>query len=472
MNINDYKNIYFVGIKGVGMSMLAQFLKEKGFFVSGSDVADSFPSDKSLINAKINFKSGFSLDDFPEKIDLVIRSSAFSLTDNIELKYFKDKAIPMISYAEALGLLSKDYFTVSVCGSHGKTTVTSCLGYVLRESGLSPNVLNGSYVEQFKGSALIGDSDYLVVESDEYQNKLRYIDPWAMVLNNIDFDHPDYFENREKYFETFNDFARKISEHGFLVFNLDNDLARKVALNSSGRLISYSLRKDSEDNASYKKYRAENVKILEKGQGFDLFCGKDFLGEFEIKFSGRYNIYNSLAVIATALELGAPLGSVKKALESFLGPKRRFDVLGEYKGAVIIDDYAHHPSEIKAVLEASKERYPDKKINVIFHPHTFSRTEALIKDFSESFSLADDLYIIEIYSSAREKKSELSSLDLISRIKEYNKNIAKEQKVEYLKDINFAEEYLKDKIKKDEVFIFMGAGDVFKIPYNWMGISY
>jgi UDP-N-acetylmuramate--alanine ligase len=469
MNIKDYKNIYFVGIKGVGMSMLAQFLKEKGFCVSGSDVADSFPSDKTLINSKIKFKSGFSLDDFPEKIDLVVRSSAFSSDDNIELKRFEDKGVRVISYAEALGLLSKDYFTVSVCGSHGKTTVTSCLGYVLKESGLKPNVLNGSYVEQFQGSALIADSNYLVVESDEYQEKLKYLDPQAIVLNNIDFDHPDYFENKEKYFEVFDNFAKKIPEDGFLVFNSDDDLVVKAALNASGRLVSYGFEKESK---AHKHYYADNLESSEEGQSFRLFSGKDFLGEIKTKFSGRYNVYNALAVVATALELGASLGNIKKALKSFSGPKRRFDVLGQHKGAIIIDDYAHHPGEIKAVLEASKERYPDKKINVVFHPHTFSRTKALMNDFSESFSLADDLYIIEIYSSAREKKTDLSSLDLISRIKDYNESISKEQKVEYLKDINFAEKYLKDKIKKDEVFIFMGAGDVFKIPYNWMAISY
>ena len=203
MNFSDKKNIYMIGIKGVGMSMLAQFLQGHGFNISGSDVAEFFPSDRTLTQAKIKVKSGFSLQDFPKKIDLIIYSSAFNEENNIEMEYFANQDIPKLSYAQALGFLQQDYFGISVCGSHGKTTVTAWLGYVLDQAGLSPNVLSGSYVKQFSGSSLSGTSKYLILESDEYQNKLKYLHPQAIVLNNISFDHPDYFKSPVDYLKFF-----------------------------------------------------------------------------------------------------------------------------------------------------------------------------------------------------------------------------------------------------------------------------
>ncbi|HPT08097.1 MAG TPA: UDP-N-acetylmuramate--L-alanine ligase [bacterium] len=473
MKITDYKNIYMVGIKGVGMAMLAQFLKGTGFVVSGSDVSDRFPTDKTLAQAKIKVKQGFSLKNFPKKIDLVIYSSAFNFNDNVELKYFKDQGITFLTYAEALGLLFNNYYGISVCGSHGKTTVTSWLGYVLKESGLKPNVLTGSYVKQFKGSALIGKSKYFVAESDEYQNKLRFFNPRGVVLNNIDFDHPDYFKDKKQYFKVFAEFIKKIPKSGWLVFNLEDKLATRASKECSGKTIAYYIRDNNKiiENKAKKIYYASDIEITENGQCFSLFLNNKNLGRFKISLPGRHNISNALAVITTALELGLSLEIIKKHLVTFVGATRRFDVLGKYKGAVIIDDYAHHPSEIKASLQAVRQRYADKNIITVFHPHTFSRTEALINDFAKSFVLSDSLYLIEIYSSAREKQGHISSIDLIEKIRQYNTTINKKQVVKYLKDLNMAEKYLPDKIGPNDVVLLLGAGDIFRIAYHWLKIK-
>jgi UDP-N-acetylmuramate--alanine ligase len=473
MGLKAYKNIYMVGIKGVGMAMLAQFLKAKNFSITGSDVSDKFPTDKTLIASKIKVHQGFSLKNISDDFDLVIYSSAFSFEKNIELKYFREKNIPILSYAEALGLLFDDYFGVSVCGSHGKTTVTSWLGYVLKLAGEKPNVLTGSYVKQFKGSALIGKSKYLVVESDEYQNKLRYFNPRAVVLNNIEFDHPDYFSDEKKYFKVFSDFIKKIPQDGFLIVNMEDELAMKAASKSSARVISYYIDRPVNKNVDFcdQVYYIKNLKVNKSGQSFSLFLEDKEVGKFKINLPGRHNILNSLAVILTSLELGLSVEEIGRGLKSFLGAARRFEFLGLHNDAIVMDDYAHHPSEVKASLDAVRQKYPNKNIITIFHPHTFSRTRALLEDFSKSFALSDELYLIEIYPSAREKKDKISSLDLIDKIKKYNLSISKEQKIGYFKNLKEAERKLYHAVGPGDVVLLLGAGDVFRIGYNWLDIK-
>ncbi|MFA5644014.1 MAG: UDP-N-acetylmuramate--L-alanine ligase [Patescibacteria group bacterium] len=472
MKLKDYKNIYMIGIKGVGLAMLAQFLASKGFNVSGSDIKDVFPTDKTLINAKIKFKNGFSLKNFPEKIDLIIYSSAFNEKENIELRYFKNKNIPKISYAQALGYLFSDYFGISVCGSHGKTTVTSWLGYVLQRSGLSPNVLTGSYVEQFKGSALIGKSQYFIAESDEYQNKFQYFNPQAIVLNNIDFDHPDYFKDEKAYYKVFADFIKKIPKSGFVVVNLDNSLAFRASKNSAGKIIGYCLDDMGKNfkGGKYKIYFSKNLKLESSYQAFEVYENNKSLGEFKIKLFGRHNVSNALAVIATSLKLGAKVDDIKKALWSFSGSARRFEVLGKFQGNIIIDDYAHHPTEVRACLEAVKQKYKNKKIITVFHPHTISRTKALANDFAKSFAQSDKVYLLEIYTSAREKAGGFSSLDLMEKIGQYNLKSKIIQELKYFKDMKRVEKELRKIKGNDNIILLLGAGDVFRVGENLLKI--
>lgn len=448
-----------IGIKGVGMTMLAQFLSSQGHSVSGSDIVDTFLTDKVLKKEGIKVVSPFAVGNIPQKIDLVIYSSAFNIDNNVELAVLSQrKDLELKSYAQALGGIFNQYKGIAVCGSHGKTSVSAWLGYVLYKAGKRPNVLVGSRVPQFKGSSLLGKSKLFVAEVDEYQNKLQYFQPQGVVLNNIDFDHPDFFKTKASYQQTFIDFVKKIPSSGFLVINNGNQKAREVKKYCHGQVITYNLAEE-EKTEEVLNYLAYGIK---QGNGYQSFQVND-LGRFKIRLWGQHSIYNALAVIATARELRVPLDDIKKHLAGFRGTERRAQILGEYNGATIIDDYAHHPVEIQTTLKGLKGHYVNRRIITVFHPHTYTRTKALFKDFIKSFADTDELIVLDIYGSAREKQGGVSSGQLVKAIKEYNEDNKIKQKVKHIATLDRVAKDLQKRLKKDDCLVLMGAGDVFRI---------
>ncbi|MBN2884306.1 UDP-N-acetylmuramate--L-alanine ligase, partial [Patescibacteria group bacterium] len=413
MNLLGYKKFYLIGIKGVGMTMLAQFLHEKGKIVSGSDIADTFMTDAVLRSRKIKVFTGFKAEQIPAG-SVIIYSSAYNQQNNVELSYIyqhqkKFAKQIILNYAQAIGALFNSYQGIAVCGSHGKTTTTAWLGFVLRDLGLEPNVVAGARVPQFKGSSMIGNSPYFIAEADEYQNKLQYFQPYGVVLNNIDFDHPDYFKNKTAYFRVFQNFVEKIPPAGFLVANASDQQVQKLLTSTKAHIISYALADKLTGKNNALSLLGHSVRYE---KGWQYFQVNDW-GEFKIRLYGRHNLENALAVLASALALGIEPMAAKKSLAKFTGTARRAELLGEYQHIPIFDDYAHHPTEIKATLQAFKEVYPNKRLVLVFHPHTFSRTKSLFADFVTSFAQADVLALMEIYASAREKQGGVSSLDLI-----------------------------------------------------------
>ncbi len=466
------KKIYFIGIKGVGMTMLAQFLAQEGKQVLGSDIPDQFLTDKVLKQAHIKVKTPFTPENIPLSVDLIVYSSAYTLQNNSELKFIakhpeRFKKIPLLSYAAAFGELFNRYQGLAVCGSHGKTTTSAWLGYVLWRAGQEPNVLVGSRVPQFHGSSLHGSASYLLAEVDEYQNKLQYFKPWGVILNNIDYDHPDFFKTPLSYLQVFRDFIKKVPSSGFLVFNNHDLNIRKIKKHCLGKLISYDLKK----NSNSADYLASDIKMKNSQQSFQLSYHQQDLGEFRINLIGEHNIFNALAVIASAQRLGVPLPLLKKYLAAFQGTERRNQILGTYQGAIVIDDYAHHPTEIQASLGACRLRYADKNLITVFHPHTFTRTRALFADFVKSFSATDELIILDIYSSAREKRGGVSSLKLVRAIQDFNKIQNSPQKVKYIPQLSVALRYLQTRLQDQDLLLLMGAGDVFRIGQKLLGKS-
>ena len=461
----ESRQAYFIGIKGVGMTMLAQFLKAQGWIVSGSDISDRFLTDAVLARLHIPVFSPFRPDNLPARPDLIIHSSAYSPENNVELQAVSKRpedwaGAAVLSYAEALGQQFNRYRGVAVCGSHGKTTTTAWLGYVLSRAGLSPNVLVGSNVPQFKGSGLSGQSRYLVAEVDEYQDKMRFFSPFGVLLNNIDYDHPDFFKSKAAYTSVFRRFIRKIPASGWLVVNLDDRLAAQLAGQCSGRVVGYSLQKKQAD------YYAADWRLAGERVYFTIYYRGRRQGEFCSSLAGLHNIANALAVVAAARQLGVSWTAIRRHLGGFKGTDRRCQILGEYRGATIVDDYAHHPAEIQATLAGLRARWPQDRLIVVFHPHTYSRTQALFNDFVRSFPLADELIILDVYSSARESASAGNidtSAELAQAVAAFNRAENIQQAVRAITTIEQAAAYLRPRLKPGDRLVLMGAGDVFRL---------
>ncbi|MFA4936719.1 MAG: UDP-N-acetylmuramate--L-alanine ligase [Patescibacteria group bacterium] len=452
MNITQAQRIYMIGIKGVGMTALAQILKQQGKIVSGSDTTEKFFTDKVLSKAGIDLKEDFKISNVPDQVDLVIYSSAYNEA-NPEVNAAKERNLPILTYAEALGELTKLNKSIAVAGSHGKTTVAAMLAFILKQAGLSPTAVVGSQVPQWQGNALIGFGELFVFEADEYQNKFNYFFPQAVVLTNIDWDHPDFFKTPESYFDAFVKFLQKIPLDGFVVANYDNDLVRQ-AVTEAGlkpeQISSYGL------TAGF--WQLERMWLDQGSWHFSANGGEEFLGDFWLKLVGSHNVSNALAALACARRLGVDIEVIRKSLAEFSGTSRRFEYKGKLTNQVIIiDDYAHHPREILASLKAARDYYPYKNIRVVFHPHTFSRTKALLTDFGISFKDADEVIVLDIYASARETTGDITSEQLVEEI------IKHHPKVIYQPKISDVVEYLANSLSRSDLVITMGAGDVWKV---------
>ena len=474
-----------IGVKGVGMTMLGQFFASSGAEVSGSDGPEKYLTDAVLKNCGIKVIEHFAESNIPKGADLIIYSTAYSAATNVEVAAALAGKIKTLTYAEALGEVFNQKYGIAVVGSHGKTTTTAWLGYVMEKSGLEPNVMVGAEVPQFDGCSLIGGSDYLVIEADEYQNKLKYYQPKAVMLNNIDYDHPDFFPAEADYKNVFIEFIKKIPSKGFLVANFDDPIIRKIAqVNCKGKVITYAINEaadyvayDIKNNNGRQYFKVklgvedtdddENEMRSYRSAGASLQDDRaDELGDFSITLAGKHNISNALAVIAAGVELNIELFKIRKYLEEFTGTARRMQVLGQFRGAVIIDDYAHHPTEIKAAIEAVRQKYGNKKLIVAFQPHTFTRTKILLDDFAESFAGVDELIIIDIYGSAREKQGGVHSRDLVEKIKINNIETSIKQEVKHISTLKECEKYLREHVERNDVVVLMGAGDIFRVGNN------
>ncbi len=461
MDFSKINKIYMIGIKGVGMTMLAQFLVAKNYKVTGSDINETFMTDIVLKKAGIKVIEEFSPNNIPRDTDLIIYSTSYNENTNTEVKKALNSNKKTINYAQALANIFNNYYGIAVTGSHGKTTTSAWLGFVMNKAGLKPNAMVGANVPQFNGNILVGDPNYLVAELDEYQNKLEHFEPKIVLLNNIDYDHPDFFPTHASYKQVFIDFIKKIPKKGFLVANFDDIIIKSIVnINCKGKIISYGIDNHNVD------YNAYDIKQHNGVQYFKVRTDVSELGSFQTKLIGRHNILNALAVVATCLELDIELLDIRKNLAEFEGTARRMQILGKFNGAVIIDDYAHHPTEIKSTLSGIRELYQNKNLIIVFHPHTFTRTKAFFNDFVKSFKQADVLIILDIYGSAREEQGGVHSSKLVSKLKIRNKKFKINQNVKYISSLKECEKYLRKNIKENDVVVLMGAGDVFRIGEN------
>jgi UDP-N-acetylmuramate--alanine ligase len=452
MDFSKIKKVYVIGIKGSGIVGIAEILKLMKIEVLGSDTHEKFFTDEILQKNEIKYFEEFSAENIPDDVDLVLYSTAYNAENNIEFREAKRRSILMMSYPEILGQLFNQKYGVAVCGTHGKTTTSSILAYILDKIGVSPTAVIGSRVRQWGGNAIVGTGEIFVIEADEYQNKLALYEPKAAILTSADYDHPDFFKTIADYEKVFSDFVAKIPKIGFLVVWGDSVATNKVACSCQGNIIKYGF---MEDNDVVLTKSTENLKK------FSVSFSGNYLGEFETQLVGDHNLLNATAVIATCYKLNLDMEKVRGALKEFQGTSRRFEMIGERNGAILIDDYGHHPEEIKTTLQATRELYPEKNLITVFHPHSYSRTEALLHDFAQSFDAADQVIVLDIYGSARENSGKVSSKDLVDLINKYSHN-----KAEHIPTIPEVIEFLQDKIGKNDVVLAIGAGNVFEVVHK------
>jgi len=442
------RHIHLIGIKGVGMTALAQVLKARGNRVSGSDVRDTFFTDAVLQRAHIPVRA-FSAHNISRGVDLAVYSTAYS-EKHPERRAVKKLGIPSKSYPEMLGELLGEGKGIAVAGSHGKTTTTAMLGYVLAQARLDPTVIVGSNVPQFKGNARIGAPHLTIIEADEYQNKFQFYHPFGIVLTNVDYDHPDYFPNKRAYEVVFKEFVKKIPQDGFLITNADDAPSRRIVHLAKSRTITFGI-------AMPAHVQARKVQTARGGSECEVWCEGKWIGSLHLRLSGAHHIANALAVLAAARQLGVPYAAAIKTLARFSGTERRFQKKGVYRGALMYDDYAHHPTEIAATLHAARAQFPQRRVVCVFHPHTFSRTQALFKGFVKSLAIADAAWVMDIYGSARELHGSVHAQDIVEHLRKRKCNAV------YVGSVATATAYAKTHLQKNDLLITMGAGDVWKV---------
>ncbi|HKS25943.1 MAG TPA: UDP-N-acetylmuramate--L-alanine ligase [Thermoanaerobaculia bacterium] len=443
MNLEHIKNIHFVGIGGIGMSGIAEILRSEGFRVSGCDLKRSAATDL-LAERGIDVALGHD----PEHLagaDLVVVTSAIR-GDNGELDAARARGIRVMKRKELLGEIVNRKRAVGVAGTHGKTTTSALIATVLEEAGLDPTVLVGGMSGNFGGNAKSGRGDVLVVEADEYDRTFHELHPEVAVVTNIEPDHLEYYGSFEAIEDAFNVFAAGVPEGGVIVACVDDPAVARLIGNVRHRVVTYGLGDDA-DNTDI---RAINIHYEHRGSSFEV----PGVGFFKLFVPGEHNVRNALAAIAVARELGVAPHVIATALAKFLGVDRRFQILGDYAGALIVDDYAHHPTEIRATLSAARRGYPERRVVALFQPHLYSRTRDFAREFGESLAQADVAIVAPIYA-AREKPLEGVTARMIADAAEG---------VEFLDRSNdeIVNE-LRRRLQPNDIFITMGAGDVHEV---------
>lgn len=450
------KHLHFIGIKGMGMSGLAIMAKELGYEVTGSDTEEEFPTDEILRQSQIGVFNGFNASNLKDKPRIVL-SAAYGL-ENPEVKEAKRLRLEIKTFSELLGELMEKFEGIGVAGIHGKTTTSALLAFILQEAGFAPSYMIGApYVSGLPTNGHIGRGKYFVVESDEYKkseenNEPKFLDfPLKyVIITSIELDHPDIYQTAEEVYRAFYRLSVKIPRDGAIIACIDWPLVRRLVSRKVDRLcLTYGL-----DSSA--KFRVIDIKEGEQTT-FNIIVDAKKIGPFSTKLAGVYNALNATAAIIAALHLGVTDSVIKRALSKFIGPMRRFQVLGEHNGAVVIDDYAHHPTAVKAVIEAARHRYPKKNIIAVFQPHTYSRTKKFLKEFADSLLGADKVILLNIFASAREKSGYVTIDDLIKVLKPLKPDM------EYRPTIDEVAKLLGGFIGGDDVVLLMGAGDVYKI---------
>lgn len=431
--------VHFVGVGGIGMSGLAELLHNMGATVSGSDLADGANLQR-LKALGIKTAVGHSKSNVTDA-DVVVYSSAVNF-ENPELSEARSRRIPIIPRAEVLAEIMRLKRGIAIGGTHGKTTTTSMIATILIQGNLDPTVVVGGRLDLIKSNSFLGQGDWLVAEADESDGSFLKLSPEIAVITNIDNDHMEFFKTDENLDRAFLDFANRIPFYGVTIACGDDIRIRRVFKNYNKNVYFYGF---DEDN--------DFCLVGEKGR-YKVLKDKKEIGSFSMSLPGRHNALNALASIIASMEAGIAFEDCAEALSSFLGVDRRFQLKGEAKGIRIYDDYGHHPTEVRAVLSAFREKFPNKRVVALFQPHRYSRTKVCWNDFCAAFDQANEVLVMDIYAAGEAPVSGITGERLVSEIKG--------TKATYVGDSAKAVSAAVQNLKEGDIFVTLGAGDVWK----------
>ena len=452
INFQNPIHIYFIGIGGISMSGLAEILLSKGFRISGSDRSPSELTRK-LEGQGVTIYYGQHEENLSPDIDLVVYTSAIK-PDNPEMIATDKLGIASLTRAQLLGQMMKNYKTpIAVSGTHGKTTATSMVSQILLENNDDPTLSIGGIYKPIGGNIRVGGPDYFVTEACEYTNSFLSFYPKIGIILNIEEDHLDFFKDINDIRNSFHEFARLLPADGTLIINGDIDRYEEITAGLSCKVITYGSSSDLD-------YHPADITYDELGcPSFHLMRDDDKEEIFSLRVPGEHNVYNAMAAIALADLLGVPYDVTAEALLHYSGTDRRFEYMGKVNGFTVIDDYAHHPTEIRATILAARN-YPHRTIWCVFQPHTYTRTKTFLTDFAKALSLADEIVLADIYAAREKDTLGISSQTLQSEIEKLG------HRCYYFPSFEEIQNFLLTNCTKDDLLITMGAGDVVKIGEN------
>ena len=446
-------HIHFVGIGGTGMSGIAEVLLTMGFRVSGSDLGAG-KAVQRLKSLGATVHQGHD-EAYVEKVDVVVKSTAIP-DHNVEIKAARARKIPVIPRAEMLGELMRMKYGIAVAGTHGKTTTTSMLARCLQVADLDPTVVIGGRLDSMGSSARLGTGDFMVAEADESDGSFLLLDPTITVVTNIDPEHLDHWGSEEALFDGFAEFAGRVPFFGFATLCLDHPVVQTLLPRIRRPVATYGLSAQAD-------VRGSNVVSDGLQTTFQVTWGSTHLGEITISMPGRHNVLNALAAVTVSLELGVPFVRISQALENFSGVDRRFSVRAEgplasapdAEAVTIIDDYAHHPTEIRATLSAAAEAWPERRVVAVFQPHRYTRVRDLLDDFARCFNHAGQVVVCPIYRAGERPLEGIDHEHLATLLAQYGHH-----DVLPVADLDAATEHLAATVRPGDVVVTLGAGDV------------
>ncbi|HWR40067.1 MAG TPA: UDP-N-acetylmuramate--L-alanine ligase [Patescibacteria group bacterium] len=445
--LNTIQKIHFVGIGGAGMSAIAKVMAAQGYQVSGSDISPSDMLNK-LQKDGVRIYVGHHRDNLGDDCQAIVVSTAIPET-NPEVQAARERSLPVYHRSDVVAYLMESRQGIAVAGAHGKTTTTSMLALVLEKAGVDPTVLIGGELEFLGGNAKLGASSYLVAEADESDGSFVKFSPQMAIVTNIENDHMDYYHTMDNVLKAFRQFLGKLPPTGVAVLCFDNGHIRDIAENLDRRYISYALGRDAD-------YMAKEIHPQGAFTMFDVYQREQRLGTVKLSVPGRHNVSNSLAVIAVGLEMGLEFSKITEGLAVFQGAKRRFQTKGKINGVWVVDDYAHHPTEIATTLEAALQTTP-KRLICVFQPHRYSRTSLLRQEFGGAFKAADQLVLTDIYPAGEAPIPGIDGETIKNEVVQQSG-----QPVTYVQDRNQLARYLADVVEPGDLVITMGAGNIYQ----------